>query len=59
MIEMTFSNTLTDGSENCSKNYDNNKGENLDNKDNANKKKIKAVALLSGGLDSNLVCSYD
>ena len=54
MTEMTFSNTLTDGSENCSKNYDNNKGECIDNKDNANKKKIKAVALLSGGLDSNL-----
>ena len=28
MIEMTFSNTLTDGSENCSKNHDNNKSEN-------------------------------
>jgi tRNA-uridine 2-sulfurtransferase len=54
MTEMTFSNTLADGSENCSENYDNNKGECIDNKDNANKKKIKAVALLSGGLDSNL-----
>ena len=41
MIEMTFSNTLTDGSENCSKNYDNNKGENLTIKIMLTEKKLR------------------
>jgi tRNA-uridine 2-sulfurtransferase len=49
MVDTNFSNPLTDCSENCFNNNDN-----LENKDLANKKKVKAVALLSGGLDSNL-----
>jgi tRNA-uridine 2-sulfurtransferase len=49
MVDTNFSNPLTDCSENCFNNNDNPK-----NKDLANKKKVKAVALLSGGLDSNL-----
>jgi tRNA-uridine 2-sulfurtransferase len=49
MVDTNFSNPLTDCSENCFNNNDN-----PENKDLANKKKVKAVALLSGGLDSNL-----
>ncbi len=54
MIDMTFSNPLTDDSENYFNDYGDKKNESLDNKENVCKKKIKAVALLSGGLDSNL-----
>jgi tRNA-uridine 2-sulfurtransferase len=50
MVDTTFSNHLTD----CSENYYKNDDDNLENKSFANKKKIKAVALLSGGLDSNI-----
>ena len=61
MVDMTFFNPLSEDSENCFNDNGNN-DEDFEHKNPpsppaaavTNKKKIKAVALLSGGLDSNL-----
>jgi tRNA-specific 2-thiouridylase len=51
MVYMAFSNPLVNDSEKCSS--DNNDDKDIKNKK-ASNRKIKAVALLSGGLDSNI-----
>ena len=57
MSDITLYNSLNNESKNCA--YDENINNNIKNvKDKGsinNKKGVKAVALLSGGLDSNLV----
>ena len=56
MSDMTLSNSLNNDPKNCAYDADiNNNNKVIKDKDSSNKKKgIKAVALLSGGLDSNL-----
>ena len=56
MSDIDLSNSFNNESKNCVYQEDiNNNNKNVDNKDSiTNKKGIKAVALLSGGLDSNL-----
>src|SRR5919202_5430600 len=56
MSDIDLSNSFNNESKNCVYQEDiNNNNKNVDNKDSiTNKKEIKAVALLSGGLDSNL-----
>ncbi len=51
MVNKAFSNPLSNDSENC---FSNDDEKEISNKNHADKKKIKAVALLSGGLDSQI-----